>query len=239
MKFSCIIPAFNEAERIENVIRTLMDCPDLYEIIAVDDGSTDATWNILNQLEHPKLVKIRLGKNSGKTRAIFAGIRISRWDYIVTIDSDLLNLKPEHIQSLIAPILLGTADVTLSIRENSLPIYKFFRNDFVSGERVVPREVLNDEQYYVSGPGFGLEVKMNEKIIAGKYRMKSVYFLGVITPRKSDKYGFTKGAWSDLKMIREILSVVPVWRLGYQLWYFYRQQRKIYGRVVEKVRAAS
>jgi hypothetical protein len=67
---------------------------------------------------------------------------------------------------------------------------------------------------------------MNEKIIAAKYRVKSVYFPGVITPRKSDKYGFFAGTAADLRMVWEILSVVPAWRLGYQMWYFYRQQGK-------------
>jgi glycosyltransferase involved in cell wall biosynthesis len=223
MKFSCIVPAFNEAARIENVVRTLLLCPDLHEIVVVDDCSTDATWEVLNRLEHPKLRKIRHEKNSGKTRAVFTGIRESSGEYVVTIDSDLLNLKPEHVRDLIAPIRLGTADVTLSIRENSLGIYKLLRNDFVSGERAVPRAVLAEEGYYLSGPGFGLEVKMNEKIIAAKYRVKSVRFPGVITPRKSDKYGFVAGTVADMKMVGEILSVLPAWRLGYQLWYFYRQ----------------
>jgi glycosyltransferase involved in cell wall biosynthesis len=150
MKFSCIVPAFNEAARIESVVRTLLLCPDLYEIVVVDDCSTDATWEVLSRLDHPKLRKVRHEKNSGKSKAVFTGLRESVGDYVVTIDSDLLNLKPEHLSALIAPIRLGTADVTLSIRENSLGIYKLLRNDFVTGERAVPRAVLSDAEYYTS-----------------------------------------------------------------------------------------
>ena len=92
-----------------------------------------------------------------------------------------------------SPIQLGDADVTISLRENSLGIYKLFLNDFVTGERVVPRHLLEDAEYYTTGPGFGLEVKMNEKIIKSNYRVKSVYLPGVIAPRKSYKHGYIAG----------------------------------------------
>lgn len=228
MKFSCVVPAFNESARIERIIETLLECPHLQEIIVVDDGSSDNTWDIISKLDHPKLTKIHLEKNVGKTKAVFTGIRMAKGDYIVTIDSDLLNLTPEHISTLITPVLTGKADMTISLRENSLWIYKFFLNDFVSWERVIPRSLLEDEAYYTTGPWFGLEVKMNEKIIEQKCRVQSVYFPGVITPRKSDKYGFIKGTMSDIRMVRDILSILPVHRLVYQLWYFYRQQKKRY-----------
>jgi hypothetical protein len=103
------------------------------------------------------------------------------------IDSDLIGLEKSHVESLIAPVQDGKADVTFSLRENSLGLYKFFGTDFVSGERIIPREVLADELYYTSGPGFGLEVKMNEKILALRYKVENIVFPGVITPRKSVK----------------------------------------------------
>ena len=92
------------------------------------------------------------------------------------IDSDLIGLTSEHITYLIAPVRGESADVTLSIRENSLGLYKFFGTDFVSGERVIPREILADVPYYTSGPGFGLEVLMNEKILTGGYRVENIMF---------------------------------------------------------------
>jgi hypothetical protein len=70
------------------------------------------------------------------------------------IDSDLIGLTSRHITDLIAPVREESADVTLSIRENSLGLYKFCGTDFVSGERVIPREILADVPYYTSGPGF-------------------------------------------------------------------------------------
>lgn len=103
------------------------------------------------------------------------------------IDSDLLNLESQHITALIDPIRNKKANVTLSIRENSLYIYKFLGTDFVSGERVLPRSIFDDEQYYRVCPGFCLEVLMNARIIQKKYSVKNIYIKNVIAPRKSVK----------------------------------------------------
>jgi glycosyltransferase involved in cell wall biosynthesis len=54
------------------VIETTLACDDLYEVIVVNDGSTDNTWEMIDGLTHPKLEKINLEKNSGKAKAIFA-----------------------------------------------------------------------------------------------------------------------------------------------------------------------
>jgi hypothetical protein len=61
------------------------------------------------------------------------------------IDSDLLNLSYRHLALLIRPVLDHDGDVSVSLRENSLSIYKFFGTDFVSGERVIPKSIFDDE----------------------------------------------------------------------------------------------
>lgn len=226
MFFSCIIPTYNEWPRIGKVLETLLECREIEEIIIVNDGSTDTTREIIDSFTHIKLTKIHLEKNSGKTNAIFTGIQQAQWDYIVTIDSDLLNLTPEHITLLIEPVRTWTAQVTLSIRENSLSLYKFFGTDFVSGERVIPRIIFEDESFYTSWPGFWLEVKMNQKIIEKKLTIKNVYLPLVITPRKSLKYGFYRGTIADLRMTMEILSVISPLKIIHQLWYFSRFRKQ-------------
>ena len=144
-------------------------------MIVVNDGSTDDTQSVIDVFSHPKLHKISQ-KNTGKAKAIFAGVALTTGTHIVMIDSDLVGLTGEHIADLIAPVRDGDADVTLSIRENSLGLYKFFGTDFVSGERVIPREILADVRYYTRGPGFGLEVLMNEKILTGGYKVSNIMF---------------------------------------------------------------
>ena len=105
------------------------------------------------------------------------------------IDSDLIGLQSKHISELIEPIQNHQAEVTLSLRENSLLIYKWLSVDFVTGERVVPRSLFLDKKSYLDAPGFGLESIMNQKILEQKLRVKSVR-LPIITPRKSLKMGW-------------------------------------------------
>ncbi len=139
------------------------------------------------------------------------------------IDADLIGLKSEHISSLIRPIQQGESEVSLSRRENSLMIYQWLHTDFVSGERVIPKNLLQENEVYLTtGPGFGLEVKMNELIRQKGYRVKNVFFPGVITPRKSEKIGLIRGTLADMQMIIEILRSISVLSILKQLYYFSR-----------------
>ena len=222
MRFSCIIPAYNEWPRIEKVLETVLACPELEEIVVVNDGSTDNTREIIDRYTHPKLHKIHLENNGGKAKAILEWVKHSTWAYIVMIDSDLLHLTPEHIAMLMKPIQEEETDVTLSIRENSLPIYRFLWTDFVSGERVLPRNIFDDAYSLTTWPGFGLEVKLNRKIIEHWYSVQNIFLPWVITPRKSVKYGLIRGTIADWKMLSEVFSVISFREFFSQLWYFSR-----------------
>ena len=105
---------------------------------------------MIDVFSNAKLQKVHLEKNGGKSRALLEGITRSRGTHIVMIDADLLHLRAEHITALIAPVREGVVDVTLSIRENSLPIYKLLGTDFVSGERVLPKSLFDDQEYFRS-----------------------------------------------------------------------------------------
>lgn len=222
MQFSCIIPAYNEWPRIAKVLRTVLDAQHIDEVLVINDGSTDDTKKMIDAVDYPKLTKIHLEKNGGKAQAIMHGIQKAQWEYIVFIDADLLGLTPKHIDALILPVINHESDVTLSIRENSLGLYRWMGSDFVSGERVVPKSLFHDTQYYTEGYGFGLEVKMNEKILEQWLRIKNIFLPGVITPRKSDKMGYIKGIIADMKMVRDILATIPFWRIFRQMYRFSR-----------------
>lgn len=196
------------------------------EVIVVNDSSTDNTQEVIDDFEDTKLQKIHLQENVGKTKAIFEWLKQAHWDYIILIDSDLIGFTVENLEALIKPILQDETDVTLSIRENSLKTYKWLGTDFVTGERVVPRILFDDVIYYTSWPRFGLEVKMNEKILEKGYRMKNIFFPWVITPRKTYKMWYIQWTISDLKMVIDILSIFPIWKLLRQIWKFSRFSQK-------------
>lgn len=222
-KFSAIVPAYNEWPRIKNVLKTLLQSEKLTEIIVIDDGSSDNTKSEIQKFENPKIKKIFKEKNEGKSRAVMDGVLASNGDYIVMIDSDLIWLQKDHINQLIEPIEKNLVDTTLSIRENSFWIYKFFGTDFVSWERIVPKNIfIENEKYFVEWKWFGLEVKINEKIIEKNLKIKNIFLKNVITPRKSKKMWFLKWTIADFKMVIEILQTFPIHKIIRQFWIFSR-----------------
>ncbi len=109
---SVLIPVLNEEESLlelqERTKRTLESIKKPYEIIYINDGSTDATESILEGFhERDKAVKIiEFSRNFGQHMALFAAFGYARGDIVVTIDADLQN-PPEEIPKLIAKIEEG------------------------------------------------------------------------------------------------------------------------------------
>ncbi len=219
MKFSCIIPAYNEAPRIAKVLKPALECKLLDEIIVIDDGSKDNTWEIIEQFNDPRLVKIQQ-ENTGKTGAVLNAVSHARGgDYIVMLDADLQGLSAEAIEALIIPIKDKKCEVTLSIRKNSLLIYKFLWTDFVTGERVLPISLFENPEYF-HGPGYGLEVKLNNRIQESKIPFRSVYWNNIACLQKSKKIPFLKAVFAELRMVWEVISVFGIRKTLGQMWYF-------------------
>ena len=97
MDVSVVIPVFNEEECLDPLCGELRDALDAlgrpYEILLVDDGSTDATWARMQaaRAANPRIGLIRLRRNFGQTAAMSAGFDRARGDVIVTLDADLQN----------------------------------------------------------------------------------------------------------------------------------------------------
>lgn len=105
--YSIVIPAFNEAENLEplyaEIVAVMQEIPGGFEIIFVDDGSTDETGPALKRLaEADEAVRaIQLQSNCGKTAALDAGFRAAEGKFIVMMDADRQN-DPRDIPRLIA-----------------------------------------------------------------------------------------------------------------------------------------
>ena len=104
---SIVIPVFNEEENIpllaEEIRRALDPREVAYEVVAVDDGSTDGTWARLESVraQDPRWILVGLRRNFGQTAAMSAGFDHARGDVIVTLDGDLQN-DPADIPRLLA-----------------------------------------------------------------------------------------------------------------------------------------
>ncbi|MEX2457523.1 MAG: glycosyltransferase family 2 protein, partial [Actinomycetota bacterium] len=104
---SIVIPAFNEQDNIAQTIEASLavDYPeDLLEVIAVNDGSTDATWERIleTKARHPRLFAIDLGRNYGKRAAMAEGVRRARGEVVCFVDSDSF-LAPDAVHEIVQP----------------------------------------------------------------------------------------------------------------------------------------
>ena len=113
---SLVIPAYNEQEVIPTLLArvaaALQQVGRPFEVVIVDDGSTDATPRLLAEAmaQHPWLRVLRMAKNSGQSAAFDAGFKAARGEVVATIDADLQN-DPEEIPRLL-PMLDGYDMIT-------------------------------------------------------------------------------------------------------------------------------
>ena len=215
MNISCIVPVYNEAKRVGAVLDALAGCPWINEVIVVNDGSTDDSEAVLKERKAIRLISYK--PNRGKSHAVKMGIEAAKNEWIMMIDSDLVGLRAEDVAALVEPIRKGEAEVSLSLRKNSLRIYKWLGIDFVSGERVFKKDSIGDLEILDTLPGFGLEVYLNDIIVSQKSPIAVVHWENVITPRKSAKFGWWTGMKGDLKMAREIFSVFGIKKIVSQI----------------------
>ncbi len=116
MKLSIIIPLLNEADSLQELHTLLLSVMDqqvyTYEIIFIDDGSTDKSWSIIEKLvvenNHTKGIKFQ--KNYGKSQALHVGFARAQGDVVITMDADLQD-NPQEIPPLLEMILKQDFDL--------------------------------------------------------------------------------------------------------------------------------
>ena len=120
---SIVIPVFNEDENVEMLYQQLIEVvralPFEFEIVVVDDGSTDETLATIEKIAStdPRLKAISLSRNFGHQAALIAGLEVSRGDAVITMDGDLQH-PPRLIPEMLKRWKEG-ADIVYSIRKNT------------------------------------------------------------------------------------------------------------------------
>ncbi|PCI35324.1 MAG: glycosyltransferase [Flavobacteriaceae bacterium] len=223
---SVVIPLLNEEESLKElydwIARIMQSNHYLYEVIFIDDGSTDTSWNIIQQLstQHPEVKGIKFQKNYGKSQALNAGFKIAKGDVIITMDADLQD-SPDEIPTLYNAITEKNYDLVSGwkkkrydskIRKN-IPS-KLFNwaarktsglalNDFNCGLKAYKNEVIKTVDVYgemhryipvlAKNEGFN---KIGEQIVQHQAR----------------KYGVTK--FGIERFINGFLDLITIWFLS-------------------------
>ncbi|WP_276978146.1 glycosyltransferase family 2 protein [Flavobacterium filum] len=116
MNISIVIPLLNEDESLKElhewILKIMNENNFSYEVIFIDDGSTDQSWHVIEQLtqQNPNVKAIRFLKNFGKSQALHAGFAKAQGDVVITMDADLQD-NPEEIPELYNMIMQENFDL--------------------------------------------------------------------------------------------------------------------------------
>ena len=114
---SLVIPIFNEEDSIiilnEKILKALKGYN--FEIIYVDDSSSDSSREVIKSINRKKVILVELSKNYGQSLALAAGFDIAKGDYIITLDGDLQN-DPNDILPMLNKAVEGDWDIVTGIR---------------------------------------------------------------------------------------------------------------------------
>lgn len=235
MDISLVIPAYNESESLPELVdwigKVMNENNFSYEILFIDDGSKDDTWEVIKSLKRIDVnVKgISFSRNYGKSAALYVGFEYAKADVVITMDADLQD-SPDEIPELYNMIKVGGYDIVSGWKKlrhdpiaKTLPS-KFFNStarivsgiklhDFNCGLKAYRLKVVKNIEVYgemhryipilAKNAGFG---KIGEKVVCHRARQYGV-----------SKYGIER----MIKGYLDLLTVMFITRFGKSPMYFF------------------
>ena len=226
MDISVVIPLYNEAESLPELfawIQRVMDKNGFsYEVIFVNDGSTDSSWQVIEQLasNHPQAKGIKFRRNYGKSPALFCGFERAQGEVVITMDADLQD-RPDEIPGLYRMIKEEGYDLVSG--------YKKKRYDPLS--KTIPTKLFNATARAVSGiknlhdfncglKAYRKDVVKNIEVYGEMHRYipylaKNAGFSRIgekVVQHQARKYGVTKFGLN--RFVNGYLDLISLWFLS-------------------------
>ena len=201
-----IIPALNEAKTICEIISTCMQSEYVSEVIVIDDGSTDNTFEAANKAGAKVF---RIEKNKGKGHVMLLGAKEAKEDTFLFLDADLIGLNLEHVNSLIEPVVNNDVDATLGIFTGGRikTDLAHIVTPFLSGQRCIKKDLFLDAVSSNSNSGYGVELVISLFLLKNKKKVLKIPLHNLTHVMKEEKNGKGTGMKKRLKMYEEILAV--------------------------------
>lgn len=197
-RVSVIIPAYDEEETIEQVVRTAERHPLVDDIIVVSDGSCDGT---VMRARTTSAQVIEFRDNRGKGAAMEEGVYHAKHDVVVFLDADILGFEENMLSTLIEPVLTGKMEMFTLVRERAADPLPFMPDSLiVGGERALTKRLWNlvpqEERQ-----GFDVELALN--YYAKKHDLKTgaTHMIGLSQVIKEKKHGLLRGFTERIAML--------------------------------------
>lgn len=219
VEYSVVIPVFNSSPSLKELFARLSTVLEgtgkTYEIIFVDDGSSDESWETLKNIkaDHPETVKaIRLSKNFGQHNATFCGFNFMNGNWLITLDDDLQN-PPEEILRLISARDESQADLVYGVYEKKQ--HSYVRN---LGSKYVKKT-----SRFLGRPGEGSAFRLISRDIVQKVLMhhQNFVFIDELLHWYTDNICFVKVAHEKRKIRRSGYSTRKLWGMVANLVIYY------------------
>ncbi|MBO7267654.1 MAG: glycosyltransferase [Bacteroidaceae bacterium] len=226
MDISVIVPLYNEAESLPELhawIKRVMDVNKYtYEVLFVNDGSTDDSWRVIEELHtaHPEVKGIKFRRNYGKSPALYCGFDRAEGDVVITMDADLQD-SPDEIPELYRMVMEEGYDLVSG--------YKQKRYDPLS--KTIPTKLFNATARKVSGiknlhdfncglKAYRKEVVKNIEVYGEMHRYipylaKNAGFTKIgekVVQHQARKYGTTKFGLN--RFVNGYLDLITLWFLS-------------------------
>ena len=223
MRLSLIIPLFNEEDSLielnKAIIKVVSSMKIKYEIIYVDDGSTDNSWNIITQLckSSTNLKGIKFFRNYGKSQALCAGFDLAKGEVVITMDADLQD-DPNEIPSMFNKIFNENFDLVSGWKKkryDSIIFKNFPSKIFNWAARKTSGIKLND--FNCGLKAYKIAVIKEIKLTGGMHRYipvlaKNAGFVKItekIVKHHPRKHGKTK--YGADRFVKGFLDLITLW----------------------------